>query len=312
MTAPHADDRDRLDGVLAFLRVAERRSFRAAAADLGISPSAISQIVRSLEARAGVALLARTTRRVGLTEAGERFVERARPAAQALLEAFEAARGAGTGVSGLLRLSVPRAVIPPLIQPVIAEFCAAHPALQIEISAVDSPIDLRDGGYDAGIRLGEPSDPDLVGVRLTPPFAFAVVAAPAYLARHGRPDHPEELRGHRCIRFRRNPAGQVYRWTFSDGGRVLEVAVEGPLIVNDWAFNTAAAAAGLGLAYTAEPLVAAEIAAGALERVLAAYCPATPGLFLCYPTRTEALPKLRAFAAFAQRWVPASAGAGGS
>lgn len=306
MTAPFTGDRDQLDGVLAFLRVAERRSFRAAAADLGISPSAVSQIVKSLEARTGVPLLARTTRRVGLTEAGERFVERARPAVEALLNAFEAARSLGRDVTGLLRLTVPRAVVAPMIQPVIAEFCEAHPSLQVEIDAGDMGTDLHDGGFDAGIRLGELIDPEMVAVRLTPPFAFVVVGAPGYLARHGRPGHPDDLARHRCIRFRRGPSGQLHRWGFTIDGTPVDVPVQGPLIVNDMGLSLAAAEAGLGLAYTGEPLAALPVTTGRLERVLDPFCPTSPGLFLYYPSRTQALPKLQAFADFARRRIAGS------
>lgn len=168
---------DLLDGVVAVLRVAERRSFRAAAEELGISPSAISQIVRTVEARAGAPLLARTTRSVGLTEAGRRFIERAAPALSEIGAAFDAANAAGGRAEGLLRLTMPRAVVPHVIEPLLEGFCEAHPDVQLEIHAEDQMTQIVDEGFDAGIRLGELVEADMVSVHLTPSFAFAVVGS---------------------------------------------------------------------------------------------------------------------------------------
>src|SRR5205085_8529305 len=170
--------RNPVDGLEVFLRVAERRSFRAAAEDLGMSPSAVSQIIRTLETRVGVALLTRTTRSVGLTEAGQRFLDRARPAFDDLLEAFEAARSLGERPSGLLRLNVPRAAIPYLIEPVLQGFSAAYPEVEVEICGEDELIDLVERGFDAGIRMGEHLEADMVCLRLTPPFRMAVAGSP--------------------------------------------------------------------------------------------------------------------------------------
>src|ERR1700731_2786892 len=166
-----------LDGVEAFLRVAQHRSFRRAAAELGVTPSAISQAVRALESRIGAALFIRTTRSVGLTEAGERFLSRAKPAFEELVAASEAARDLGQRPTGLLRLSVPRAVVPLILEPVIASFCQAYPEIELEIAASDEMVDLATGGVDAGIRLGQFISLDMVAVRLPPPFPFAVVGS---------------------------------------------------------------------------------------------------------------------------------------
>src|SRR4051795_6110053 len=185
-----------LDGVEAFLSVAQHRSFRKAAAELGVTPSAISQAVRALETRVGAALFIRTTRSVGLTEAGERFVSRAKPAFEELVAASEAARDLGQRPAGLLRLAVPRAVVPLILEPVIASFCQAFPEIEVEIAASEEMVDLATGGFDAGIRFGQFIAPDMVAVRLTPPFPFVVVASRDYLARHGRPKHVEDLRRH--------------------------------------------------------------------------------------------------------------------
>jgi len=298
MKKPFTIERDQLDGVIAVLRVAERRSFRAAAQELGVSPSAISQTIRALEARLGVALLTRTTRKVGLTEAGQRFVDRARPGVSEILAAFDAAQSLGEAVTGLLRLNMPAALVPFLAEPILTEFRAAHPALQVEIFAEDGLSNIVADGFDAGIRLGELLEADMVAVRLTPPFRFTVVGAPAYFARHGRPERPEDLHRHACIGTRQRPQGPIYRWEFVDGNRAFDMAVSGPVIVNSGGLNVLVAEMGIGLAYTAAPTVQEQIRAGRLEPVLEAFCPGTPGLFLYYPSRAQALPKLRAFVQF--------------
>jgi DNA-binding transcriptional LysR family regulator len=193
-----------LDGVEAFLSVAKHRSFRRAAAELGVTPSAISQAVRAVEARVGAALFIRTTRSVGLSEAGERFLSRAKPAFEELVAAGETARDLGQRPAGLLRLSVPRAVVPLILEPVITSFCQAYPEIELEIAASDEMVELAAGGFDAGIRLGRFIAPDMVVVRLTPPFPFVVVGSPDYLSRRKRPERIDDLRGHTCLRIRRS------------------------------------------------------------------------------------------------------------
>src|ERR1700756_2620357 len=183
-----------LDGVEAFLSVAQHRSFRRAAAELRVTPSAISQAVRALEGRVGAALFIRTTRSVGLTEAGERFLSRAKPAFEELVAAGAAARDLGQRPTGLLRLSVPRAVVPILLEPLIASFCKAYPEIEVEIAASEELVDLAAQGFDAGIRLGQFIAADTIAVPLTPPFRFAIVASPAYPARRNRPERPDDLR----------------------------------------------------------------------------------------------------------------------
>lgn len=300
-------DRDRFDGVAAFLRVAERRNFRAAAGDLGISPSALSQAIRRLEERVGVPLLARTTRRVGLTEAGERFLQFALPAAGDLDTAFKTARELGDGVSGLLRLNVPRGLLRFIGENLAAEFCAAHPQVQLEIFAEDRLIDIVAEGFDAGIRLGELIDKDMIAVRLGPAFSYAVVGSPAYFQGHGRPKLPEDLTQHLCVRSRRSSRTAVYRWEFLDGQRAFDIAVSGPLIVNEPGMNLLAALKGVGLSYLPQPLAQPHLARGELESVLGRYMPKSPGLFLYYPSRHQALPKLKAFVAFAKRKIRSAA-----
>ncbi len=242
-----------LDGVEAFLSVARRKSFRRGAGDLGVTPSAISQAVRGLEARIGAPLFTRTTRSVGLTEAGERFIARAGPAFEELVAAGEAARDLGRRPSGLLRLAVPRAVVPLILQPMIASFCEAYPDIELEIAASEELIDIAEQGFDAGIRLGQFIAADMTVVRLTPPFRFVVVGSPGYLARAGTLERPEDLRGHACLRQRRSN-GAIALWRFIDGNRPLEVAVAGPLIAHDFPTLLGAALEGVGLAQVPEPV----------------------------------------------------------
>src|SRR6201999_3055718 len=188
-----------LDGVEAFLSVAQHRSFRKAAVELAVTPSAISQAVRALEARIGAALFIRTTRSVGLTEAGARFLSRAKPAFEELVAASAVARDLGRRPSGLLRLTVPRAVVPILLEPLIASFSRAYPEVEVEIAAREDLVDLAAEGFDAGIRLGQFVAADMVAVRLTPPLRLVVVGSPAYLAERERPSPPDDLRHHACL-----------------------------------------------------------------------------------------------------------------
>jgi DNA-binding transcriptional LysR family regulator len=286
--------RGALDGVEAALAVAEHRSFRKAAAGLNVTPSAMSQAIRSLEARVGAALFIRTTRSVGLTEAGERFLFRAKPAFEELVAASAAARDLGQRPSGLLRLSVPRAVVPILLEPVIASFCRTYPEVEVEIAASEELIDIAAEGFDAGIRLGQLIAADMVAVRLSPPFRMLIVGSPAYLARAGRPARPADLRSHACVRFRRSN-GVVALWQLNDNSRSIEAAVSGPLIASDFPTMLGAALEGIGLAQLPEPMVREYVTAGRLAAVLEGYAPTAPGVFLYHPGRRQVLPKLRAF-----------------
>jgi DNA-binding transcriptional LysR family regulator len=283
-----------LDGVEAFLSVAQHRSFRRAAAELGVTPSAISQAVRALEARVGAALFIRTTRSVGLTEAGDRFLARAKPAFEELVAASEVARELGQRPTGLLRLAVPRAVVPILLEPLIASFCQAYPEVEVEIAASEELVDLAAEGFDAGIRLGQFIAADMVAVRLTKPFRFIIVGSPAYLARSGRPERPDDLRQHACLRLRRSN-GALALWSLNDDGRAIEIAVSGPLIANDFPTMLGAAVEGVGLAQVPEPIATGPVRAGNLVHVLEPFAPMAPGVFLYYPGHRQIMPKLRAF-----------------
>src|SRR5437868_5064099 len=256
-----------LDGVEAFLSVAQHRSFRRAAAELGVTPSAMSQAVRALEARVGAPLFIRTTRSVGLTEAGERFLTRAKPAFEELVAASEVARDLGQRPAGLLRLAVPRAVVPILLEPLIASFCRAYPDVQVEIAASGELVDLAANGFDAGIRLGEFIAADMVAVRLARPFPLVVVGGLEYLRRCKRPERIDDLRRHACLRMRRSN-GSIAPWSFVDGNKTVEAIVSGPLIANDVPTMLGAAVEAMGLAQVPGPIAASRVRAGELVHVL--------------------------------------------
>ena len=283
-----------LDGVEAFLSVAQHRNFRRAAAELGVTPSAISQAVRALEARVGAALFIRTTRSVGLTEAGERFLSRAKPAFEELVAASAVARDLGQRPAGLLRLTVPRAVVPIVLEPLIASFCQAYPEVQVELAASEELVDIAAEGFDAGVRLGQFIAADMIAVRLSPPFPFVVVGSPDYLRSRNQPERIDDLRRHACLRMRRSN-GSIAPWSFVDGNKAVEVIVAGPVIANDFPTLLGAALKGVGLAQVPGPVAAAAVKAGKLARVLEPFAPMLPGVFLYYPSRRQIMPKLRAF-----------------
>jgi DNA-binding transcriptional LysR family regulator len=256
-----------------------------------VTPSAVSQAVRALEARIGAALFIRTARSAGLTEAGERFFLRAKPAFEELVAASEVARELGQRPAALLRRSVPRAVVPILLEPLIASFCRTYPEVELEIAASAELVDFAARGVDAGIRLDEFIAADMVAVRLTPPFPLAVVGSPDYLRRRKRLERIDDLRQHACLRFRRSD-GSIAPWRFVNGNKTVEAVDSGPLVAHDYPTLLGAAIQGLGLP---APLAKASIADGRLRAVLMRFAVTTPGVFLYYPGRRQVLPKLRAF-----------------
>jgi DNA-binding transcriptional LysR family regulator len=282
-----------LDGVGAFLSVAQHRSFRRAAAELGVTPSAISQAVRALEARVGAALFIRTTRSVGLTEAGEQFLLRAKPAFEELVAATEDARDLGQRPAGLLRLTAPRAVVPHLLE-LITSFSQAYPDVEVEIISSANLVDIAAEGFDAGVRLGQFIEADMIAVRLAPAHPLAVVGSSDYLRRRQRPESIDDLRQHACLRMRRSN-GSIAPWSFVKGNEAVEVIVSGPFIANDMPTMLGAAIEGLGLAQVPAPIAADAVNAGKLVRVLEQFAPMAPGVFLYYPNRHQMMPKLRAF-----------------
>ena len=290
-----------LDGIETMLAVARHKSFRKAATELGVSPSAVSQAVRTLEARVGAALFLRTTRSVGLTEAGERFLLRAKPAFEELVAASQAARDLGQKPAGLLRITAPRAAVPILLEPLIASFCRTYPQVELEIAASEQLVDLAAAGFDAGIRMGELIAPDMVALRLSPPLRFLVVGSPDYLRNKKRPERIADLSGHACLRMRRSN-GAIAPWSFLQANKAVEAMVSGPFIASDFAVLLGAAVRGTGLAQVPEPIAAAAIKSGKLVPLLESFAAMTPGMFLYYPRHPQMPPKLRAFIDHVKRY----------
>lgn len=283
---------EQLPAVAAFARVAQHASFSKAAATLGVSPSALSQTIRVLEDRVGIRLLNRTTRRVGVTEAGALFLQRILPALDQFTAAFtvlDELRGTPTGT---LRVSLPRIAMTTIIVPLLRDFCGAYPQIRLELIADDRFVDLIGEGFDAGIRLGERLGQDMIALRATREQRIAVVGSPEYFERYPRPRQPADLHQHRCLRFRFS-SGVIYRWEFGQAGQEFEIDVDGPLICNDNALMQAAAKQGVGLAHLMEDLVREDLASGALIRVLDDWCPPFPGFYLYYPSRAQMPLKLR-------------------
>jgi DNA-binding transcriptional LysR family regulator len=287
-----------------FLAVVRRKSFSGAARDLGLSPSALSQAVRNLEARVGIPLLARTTRAVNLTEAGERLHRRLAPALEAAREAVRDLSPSPSAVRGRLRLNVPRLAIGPVLRPLLATFCERFPAVEVDVSIDERLVDIVAAGFDAGIRLSEAMERDMVAVRLTPRFRFVVVGSPRYLARHGTPVEPRDLLQHRCVQFRYPTAGTLYRWELEKNGRLVELAVRGQLSTNNDELLLQAALDGVGLAYVSEPAALPLLRQRRLRVVLPDWACSVPGLFLYFPRGAQQTPTLRAFLDTARELLP--------
>jgi DNA-binding transcriptional LysR family regulator len=286
---------DRFTGLSEFLAVAKHLSFRAAAVELGVTAAAVSQAVRALETRVGMPLFQRTTRNVALTEAGAGLLSRLSPAASEIGDAFDALGALRQRPSGNLRLSVPHIALDLVILRVLPEFRKTCPDVTIELDVNDASIDLMAERFDAGIRIGDDIERDMIAVRITSDFRWVIVGTPAYFAEHGRPRSPRDLTTHECIRYRFPTAHTVYRWEFKRSGREFTLDPPGGIIVNDHLTAVALAKRGLGLTYTADLVVERELKSGALEDVLVPNLPTKPGLFLYFPARTQAQPKLRAF-----------------
>ncbi|WNG51234.1 LysR family transcriptional regulator [Archangium minus] len=293
-----------LNALAVFVTVARRRSFSQAAKELGVSSSAVSQAVRQLEEKLGQALLARTTRNVSLTEAGRRLMEDAAPGLQSALAALEYLSADTTQLTGSLRLSVPAFSLPLVVEPVLTKFLVAHPHVRVDVSVQNRFVNIVEEGFDAGIRLTEAVERDMVQVRLTPAFRFLVVGAPSYFERHGAPRRPKDLVNHACLGYRSPSTGLPYHWEFEQGRRELSVPVKGPLASDHAPLLLSMAAAGLGLAYVAELEAAPWLRTGALRPVLEDWAPTVPGLFLYFPNRTRASRPLRAFIDMARDILP--------
>ena len=278
-----------------FLTVARQRSFSGAARELGVSTSAVSQAVKQLEEQLDVVLLTRTTRSVSPTEAGRRLVDSAGPGLRQAISALREASAEPGEVGGRVRISVGRGAVPFVITPVLPTFRARHPRIEVEIVTEDRFVDIVAEGYDAGVRLSEGLERDMVQVRLTDEFRFIVVGSPKYLAEHGTPQRPEDLLKHECITYRAATSSQLYAWELERGRKNWRVPVRGGVVTSEHELCVTLAELGLGLAYTFEPYVAGQLKDGTLRAVLERYASSVPGFFLYYPSRAQSSPALRLF-----------------
>ena len=277
-----------------FVLVAKHRSFRKAALARGVSPSALSHVIRGLEQTLDVRLFNRTNRSIRITSAGEHLLKRVGPALGDITEAVEQVSSFKGRPTGPLRLNVPRNAAELVIKPMMGRFLATYPQIKLEVVTDDGLVDIVADGFDAGIRAGQHLAQDMILVPVGPPMRFTVVGAPAYFADRDKPRVPKDLHAHACV-GRRYPSGALYAWAFAQGGESMEVEVSGPLVTDDRALIIAAALDGVGLAHIHEALVADHIRRGELVRVLEDWCPVLPHFFLYYPGRRQVPAPLRAF-----------------
>jgi DNA-binding transcriptional LysR family regulator len=290
-------DRIALSRLVVFLAVAETGSFRAAADRLGVAPSAVSHAVSALEEGLGVRLLARTTRSTRPTDEGARLLAAVSAPLADIALAMRALAERDETPSGPLRITMPRLAADEIIMRRLPAFSAAYPRVELDIRVSDLFEDLVARGCDAGIRLGESLEADMIGVRASGPRRAVIVGAPAYFTRHPKPGHPRDLAAHNCIR-RRFESGRVYRWELEKEGRAVTVEVTGNLILPQQDMMTQAAREGLGLAFVFEDTVAEDLAAGHLVAVMDDWCPPFEGFHIYYPSRRQMRPALRAFIDF--------------
>lgn len=276
-----------------FVVVATAANFRVAADRLGVSRSAVSQAIRRLEDELGTSLVQRTTRSVRLTEAGERLHRQVAGPLGGLLGALEDASSAGPP-RGLLRVAVTSIAERFLDGPLLARFVEAYPEVTLDITVTDEEFDIVERGFDAGVRLGEVIEQDMVAIPVTGPQREVAVATPAYFTRHGRPTHPRELAEHRCIGWRPAPEVAPWRWEFSEAGRAFDVAVSPRITTNDMLLMIRTALAGGGITFGMADTFRPYLERGELEQVLEDYLPPFPGFYLYYPSRHNLAPKLRA------------------
>ncbi len=288
------NERPSLSELSALAAVAAHRSFRKAADELQLSPSTLSHVIRTLEARVGLRLLHRTTRSVSATEAGQLLVARLTPVLRDLDLALAEVDGFRDRPSGTLRINSAEGPARMLLASVVPAFLARHPEMSLDLVTEGRLVDIVAEGFDAGIRLGEAVPQDMVAVRFGGPVRFVAVASPGYLAGKDAPRTPDDLSRHPCIRFRLR-SGRLFRWEFEQHGQELAVEVAGPLILDHVELMAEAAAAGLGIAYVPERTADPFVAADRLVTVLDEWCPRIPGLFLYYPGHRQVPPGLRAF-----------------
>lgn len=282
--------RDELGDLMAFLAVAEDRSFTRAAAKLGTSQSTLSYTIRRLEARLGVRLLTRTTRSVAPTEAGERLLRTLGPAFDEIDAELSALSEFREKPAGTIRITTGEHAADSILWPTLEKLLPDYPDIKVEIVIDPGLIDIVAERYDAGVRLGEQVAKDMIAVRIGPDMRMVVVGAPSYFARRPQPRKPQDLVSHECINLRLPTLGGFYAWEFEKEGRELKVRVEGQLAFNDLALILNAALCGFGMAYLPEDQVKAHLADGRLIKVLDDWCPPFPGYHLYYPSRRQPTP----------------------
>jgi len=282
-----------------FLMIARHLNLSRASVELGITPSALSHALRGIETRLGLRLFNRTTRSVALTEAGRRLLSRIEPAFQEIDDAMEDLNHLRARPTGNLRISCGRASTRMVLLPIIARYLELYPEVSVEVVDNDALIDVVSGGFDAGVRLGERVEVDMVAIPIGPPMRSVVVGTPSFFEKYSIPRHPRDLLGLPCIRHR-FPSGVVYRWEFNKDGEKLDTQVNGPLMLGDVGLMIEAALHHAGLAYVFEHMVSEHLAAGRLIQVLGDWCPAYPGFYLYYPSRRQLPAALRAFVELVQ------------
>lgn len=287
--------RGTLDDLAAFAEVARQRSFTRAAAELRLSTSALSQTVKVLEARLGIRLLQRTSRSVSLTSAGEELLRTLAPALGDIEGALADIGRKRDAAAGTVRITTVRHAFESVVRPVLPELSATNPGLIVEVLIDYGLRDIVAERLDAGIRLGEMIEKDMIAARVGPDLRMAVVASPAYLAARSAPETPQDLARHRCINYRLVSSGAIYAWEFEKDERALNVKVDGLLTFNEPELMLEAALDGLGIAYIFEEQIVAHVAAGRLVRLLSDWTPAFPGFFFYYPSRRQQPPALTAF-----------------
>ncbi len=281
------------------LAVAEERNFRAAADRLGVTRSAVSQGIRRLEDAVGLQLVMRTTRAVRLTEAGERLVDSLRAPLGAVQDALEVNTDAP---SGRLRLAVTSIAEDFLSGPLLARFAEAHPKVTVDVTVTDDELDIVEHGYDAGVRLGEVIEEDMIAVPVSGPQTEVAAASPGYIAQHGTPKHPKDLLEHRCIGWRPGPDRAPWRWEFEQDGKPFDVMVDPQVTTNDLRLMLRVAVAGGGITFATRDCMRDHFVSGALVPLLEDYLPPFAGFYLYFPQRKHMAPKLRALVDHARQW----------
>lgn len=289
--------RENLNDLLAFIAVARERSFTRAAARLGVSQSALSHTIRQLEGRLGVRLLARTTRAVSPTDAGERLLDGIAPHFDEIDAQVDALSALREKPAGTIRINASDYAIDSILWPKLKPFLRRFPDIKVELMVDNGLTDIVAERYDAGVRMGEQLAKDMISARIGPDIRFAAVATPAYFDGHPEPQTPQDLTGHLCINYRFSSSGGLYAWEFEQDGHEIRIRVDGQLVFNNIFQVLDAALAGFGIAYVPEEIAQPHIAKGRLKRVLEPWCPLWDGYYLYYPSRRQSSP---AFAALVE------------